>query len=134
MGVCTSYNTMWKYLKQLTNEARYLEMIRSGHWLWVYDNLNLMQSIRHEREGMYIIQNCTTYEKLSHNTSHTMIDHHSSMMNVTSRLAVKIGIFLILSSVCLITLHNAHVTQSPLKTSHQVRKPPKHSRNTRFNT
>ena len=57
MGVCASYTTAWKYLKALTNEARYLEMIRSGHWIWAYDNLNLKQHIRHEREG----KSCTCH-------------------------------------------------------------------------
>ena len=26
---------------------------RQGHWLLVYDNLNLLRSVRHEREGNY---------------------------------------------------------------------------------
>ena len=51
MGVCVSYMTAWKYLRQLTQEARYLDTVREGHWLWVYDNLNLLRSVRHEREG-----------------------------------------------------------------------------------
>ena len=50
-GACVSYTTAWKYLKQLTQEARYLEVVREGHWQWVYDNLNYLLSIRHEREG-----------------------------------------------------------------------------------
>ena len=50
-GVCVSYNTAWKYLKHLTQEAKYLEVVRDGHWLWVYDYLNALQSVRHEREG-----------------------------------------------------------------------------------
>ena len=53
MGVCVSYVTAWKYLRQLTLEARYLEVVRHGHWLWVYDNLNLLRSVRHEREGNF---------------------------------------------------------------------------------
>ena len=56
IGMCASYTTAWKYLKALTNEARYLETI-SGHWIWAYDNLNLKQHIRHEREG----KSCTCY-------------------------------------------------------------------------
>ena len=55
MGVCAPYKNAWKYLKSLTTEARYLEMIRSGHWMWAYDNLNLKQQIRHEREGSYVL-------------------------------------------------------------------------------
>ena len=53
-GACVSYTTAWKYLKQLTQEARYLEAVREGHWQWVYDNLNYLLSIRHEREGSYM--------------------------------------------------------------------------------
>ncbi len=61
MGVCASYTTAWKYLKALTTEARYLETIRSGHWIWAYDNLNLKQHIRHEREGksVHVIEHYT---------------------------------------------------------------------------
>ena len=46
----TPYTTAWKYFKALTNEARYLET-KNSHWIWTYDNLNLKQHIRHEREG-----------------------------------------------------------------------------------
>ena len=52
MGVSVSYSGAWKYLKQLTNESMYTEAVRSGHWLWVYDNLNIHKSVRHEREGI----------------------------------------------------------------------------------
>jgi len=38
-GVCMSY------------KARYLEVVREGHWIWVYDNVNIHQNVRHEREG-----------------------------------------------------------------------------------
>ena len=51
-----SYTTSWKYLMALTTEARYQEVIRSGQWMW--DNLNIHQRVRHERQGMY---NCTSY-------------------------------------------------------------------------
>ena len=56
-GTCVSYTTVWKHLKQLTQEARYLylEVVREGHWQWVYDNLNYLLSIRHEREGRYTL-------------------------------------------------------------------------------
>ena len=50
-GVCMSYRTSWEYLQKLTNEAEYLKVVRSGHWLWVYDNVNLHLKVRHEREG-----------------------------------------------------------------------------------
>ena len=46
-----SYTTSWKYLMALTTEAKYQEMIRSGHWMWVYDNLNIHHRVRHERQG-----------------------------------------------------------------------------------
>lgn len=50
-GICVSYVTTWKYLKQLTDQARYTELVREGHWLWVFDNVNMHQKVRHEREG-----------------------------------------------------------------------------------
>ena len=50
-GVCISYNRAWQYLRQLTTEARYLEVVTGGHWIWVYDNVNIHQKVRHEREG-----------------------------------------------------------------------------------
>ena len=50
-GVCMSYQRTWDYLRQLTAEAEYLKVIRTGHWLWVYDNVNLHQRVRHERGG-----------------------------------------------------------------------------------
>ena len=50
-GVCVSNQTAWKYLQLLTTEARYQEVVRSGHWLWVFDNCNMNQHVRHEREG-----------------------------------------------------------------------------------
>ena len=40
----------WKYLQQLAAEANYLEVVREGTWLWVYDNFNLNLRVRHERE------------------------------------------------------------------------------------
>ena len=27
------------------------QVVMSGRWLWVYDNVNLHQKVRHEREG-----------------------------------------------------------------------------------
>ena len=51
-GICVSYKRAWEYLRKLTTEAEYLEVIRSGHWLWVYDNVNLHQKVRHERDGL----------------------------------------------------------------------------------
>ena len=55
-GICMSYQRSWEYLHQLTTEAKLLEVVRSGYWLWVYDNVNLHQRVRHEREGdVYIL-------------------------------------------------------------------------------
>ena len=50
-GVCSSYISAWKYLQQLTLEANYREAVKTGHWQWVYDNVNMHQRVRHEREG-----------------------------------------------------------------------------------
>lgn len=50
-GVCVSYATAWKYLRQITTESMYLELVREGHWVWAYDNLNVHQRVRHERDG-----------------------------------------------------------------------------------
>ena len=47
-GVCV---LPWKYLQKLAAEAKYLEVIREGYWLCVYDNFNMNQRVRHEREG-----------------------------------------------------------------------------------
>ena len=41
----------WAYLNKLTMDAKYKEQVQEGHWIWVYDNLNLHQVVRHEREG-----------------------------------------------------------------------------------
>ena len=46
-----SYVTAWRYLRQLPMDAKYLEVVQHEHWLWVYDNLNLLKGIRHECEG-----------------------------------------------------------------------------------
>ena len=67
-------------------------MIHSGRLLWAYDNLNVHKSVRHEREGNIIafttvlsrIQSCT------YSTCLCIPDKHSSMLNVTSRLAVRL--------------------------------------------
>ena len=66
-GACVSYTTAWKYLKQLTQEARYLEVVREGHWQWVYDNLNYLLSIRHEREGRYTLHTSQMQSRIFHN-------------------------------------------------------------------
>ena len=50
-GICMSYMSTWTYLRQLTTQAWYTDVIQSGRWLWVYDNLNIHQRVRHERTG-----------------------------------------------------------------------------------
>lgn len=50
-GICLSYTSAWKHLRELTAEAKYQEVVKTGHWLWVYDNLNVHQKVRHERLG-----------------------------------------------------------------------------------
>ena len=59
-GVCMSYSTTWNYLRQLTTQARYSDMVREGHWIWVYDNLNMHQRVRHERTGE-LVQGTSTH-------------------------------------------------------------------------
>ena len=101
-GVCTSYVTAWKYLKQLTQESMYLEIIREGCWLWIYDNLNLHQKIRHERLGTCnqqcaLISTCTMYYMYVHvpgnyallNCMYTTHLSRSPFLNVESD--VKVG-------------------------------------------
>lgn len=53
-GISLSYNTTWMYLTKLIAEADYMGQLKQGQWLWIYDNLNLHQTIRHERQGMNV--------------------------------------------------------------------------------
>ena len=53
-GICMSYVQTWAYLRQLSSEARYLDVVKSGNWIWVYDNLNVHKAVRHERQGMRV--------------------------------------------------------------------------------
>ena len=109
-----SYQTAWKYLKHVTAEAHYQETVRSGHWQWVFDNLNLYQPVRHEREGklsgelctgtcsvhIYMYMDlCTSYVHVHIHCIYMYIhvhvclppiDRHSSMLNITSRLAIRL--------------------------------------------
>lgn len=32
-------------------ESKYEDVIQNDHWMWVYDNLNIHQRVRHERQG-----------------------------------------------------------------------------------
>ena len=54
-GVCLAYDTTWTYLKKLVDHADYSSQVRQGRWLWVYDNFNMHQTIRHERIPMLFI-------------------------------------------------------------------------------
>ena len=80
-----SYSSTWAYLMKLTQDARYTEQVQAGHWIWVYDNLNLHQTVRHEREG-----NNELIQSIIVNNYILYIAKHSSMLNVTARLAVKV--------------------------------------------
>ena len=51
-GICMSYVQTWAYLRQLSSEARYLEVVKSVKWIWVYDNLNIHMAVCHEQQGM----------------------------------------------------------------------------------
>lgn len=53
-GVCLSYDATWQILRRLIHEAGYLDMIREGHWLWIYDNLNFSRKVRRERSGLCV--------------------------------------------------------------------------------
>ena len=50
-GICMSHTSAWDYLLKLTTDAKYKQKVQEGHWLWVYDNLNVHQKVRHERQG-----------------------------------------------------------------------------------
>ncbi len=45
-----SYTSTWSHLLKLTETAKYREQVLEGHWLWVYENVNIHQVVRHERE------------------------------------------------------------------------------------
>lgn len=92
-GVCVSYQRAWEYLRLLTNEAEYLRVVRTGHWQWVYDNVNVHQKVRHERAGIYtctIRKNTYHYRLCIHVLVCSLTDKHSTMLNMTARLAVEI--------------------------------------------
>ena len=94
-----SYNSTWLYLRQLTTQARYTDAVRSGRWLWVYDNLNIHQRVRHERTGkgnQWLITLVSAhivgigYRHILLPTILCFTDHHSDMLNLTSCIAVQI--------------------------------------------
>ena len=67
---------------RLTTEAKYLQQVQHGKWIWVYDNLNYHQIVRHERLVAH-----TIYVRLAEGPCST--DKHS-MLNMTSRLAIRL--------------------------------------------
>ncbi len=71
---------------KLTLDAQYKEQVQEGHWIWVYDNLNLHQVVRHEREGTPKLRKGEGGLRILY-----LLDKHSSMLNVTARLAVRIN-------------------------------------------
>ena len=58
-GVCVSYQTAWKYIQQLTAEAGYQQAVQNGHWQWVFENLNMHQTVRHKRQGNVLVHACS---------------------------------------------------------------------------
>ena len=46
---------------RLVTEAQYLEKVKMGKWIWVYDNLNYYRWVRHERKGNCATCTCTMY-------------------------------------------------------------------------
>lgn len=59
-GVCLSYDRIWFYLKKLTQESNFLDVIRSLRCIFVYDNLNIHHVARHERDSKYTCACVTT--------------------------------------------------------------------------
>ena len=51
---CWDLRVLLDCMEILETEAKFLEMVQEGHWLWVYDNFNLHQVVRHEREGWLV--------------------------------------------------------------------------------
>ena len=83
-----SYDRTWDYLQRLTNEAQYLKIVKQGHWMWAYDNINIHMRARHERQGLF---NFIAKNYWSFNIYFLIvIDYHSKMLNATSRLAISI--------------------------------------------
>lgn len=54
-GISVSYTTAWKYLHELIAQSNFQEAVKSGRWQWVFDNVNLHQTIRHERQGKHAL-------------------------------------------------------------------------------
>ena len=87
-GVCLSYDATLIHMKNMVDKEDYMTQVQQGRWLWVYDNFNMHQAIRHERQGMYNnLYFKPTDPKL---TVFLFLDTHNTMVNVTTRIAVKI--------------------------------------------
>ena len=54
-GVCMSYTGTWNLLRELIVVADYSERVKHGRWIWIYDNFNIHQTTRHERQGKWIV-------------------------------------------------------------------------------
>ena len=67
-------------------EAPYQELFQSGHWLWNFNNVDLQQKVRHEHEGIHMIRHNIL------NIIRVIIfsDKHAHMLNIISRIAIKI--------------------------------------------
>ena len=52
--MCMSYDMTWEYLHRLIAEMNAEGKIKSGHWIWAFDNFNVHHRVKHEREGQYI--------------------------------------------------------------------------------
>lgn len=83
-GVCMSYSATWEHLLFLTQEANFLSKVQTGHWIWAYDNLNVHRVCRHERKGI------ANGKSIYHYCIICIIGVHSQMLNLTTRLALRI--------------------------------------------
>ena len=45
-----SYTATWEHLLALADQANLKNKVKTGHWIWAYDNLNIHRSTRHERQ------------------------------------------------------------------------------------
>ena len=82
-----SYTTAWKYLHELVRQSDYQQLVRSGQWQWVFDNVNLHQTIIHEREGYYVHDHCSTVLSNVITSPYRPPFKHAQL---TSRLAIKL--------------------------------------------
>lgn len=69
-----SYSSTWTYLLKLTEDAQYAQRVQNGHWMWVYDNLNLHQVVRHEREGILGLKQTNKQKLINANFRQTLFD------------------------------------------------------------